>query len=197
MPGKHEEAHKEHINKYKMAHMIGVAEYMRERAEDYNNGFCNGSEPIRIDPNEAYVVGLLHDIGYIEGRSDHEAIGADLLTGMGLRGDLLDAIRYHGTNPYEIEASLGRTNEDGTDVIPPIMVLLYEADMSIDIQGYRVGFDKRLKDIAARNMGTPYEEAAISTSTATVRYVKEWQAEHGVDKPAPGFWHKHSHTHER
>ena len=53
MPGKHEEAHKEHINKYKMAHMIGVAEYMRERAEDYNNGFCNGSEPIRIDPNEA------------------------------------------------------------------------------------------------------------------------------------------------
>ena len=70
--GKHEEAHKEHINKYKMAHMIGVAEYMRERASDYNKGyykdpttFCREPVPIQIDPEEAYVVGLLHDIGYI------------------------------------------------------------------------------------------------------------------------------------
>ena len=51
---KHEHAHKEHINAYKTAHMIGVAEYMRERAKDYG-----------LNPDIMYAVGLLHDIGYI------------------------------------------------------------------------------------------------------------------------------------
>lgn len=189
--GKHEEAHKEHINQYKMAHMIGVAEYMRERALDYNK-----ADGVYIDPNEAYTVGLLHDIGYLIGRPDHEKTGAELLAGMGLRDDLFYAIKFHGTNPYTIEETYGKEN-NGEPTISPMQVLLYEADMSINIQGYRVGFDKRLEDIRSRLQDTPYGEAAIDSSTSIVQYVKEWQAEHGIDKPSRSFWTHKKQEQER
>ena len=192
--GKHEEAHKEHINKYKMAHMIGVAEYMRERASDYNKGyykdpttFCREPVPIQIDPEEAYVVGLLHDIGYIYERKDHEAKGADLLLKMGMNHNLAYAIQEHGTNPYEIlEERKGRAL--GMDAISPILALLYEADMSVNAQGYRVGFDKRAEDILTRLEGTEFYDDAKKNVTDTIRFVKEWQREHGISKPSKEFW---------
>mgnify|MGYP000442905199 FL=1 len=69
-----EHAHKEHINRFKMAHNIGVAEYMRENAEKYG-----------LPADEMYVMGLLHDIGYIKQHKGHEEYGAELLETMGLK----------------------------------------------------------------------------------------------------------------
>lgn len=170
--GEHEEAHKEHINKYKMAHMIGVAEHMRERAEDYG-----------VDPDVAYMVGLMHDIGYLEGRAQHEQKGAEMLKKIGVSEEVAQAISLHGTSPYTLESE---------QVDSPLLVLLYEADMSVDARGYRVGFDKRLKDIECRLRDTEYYDVAVRTSTETVEYVKQWQKEHGVEKPPRDFfYHKH------
>ena len=166
---KYEEAHKEHINKYKMAHMIGVAEYMRERAEDYG-----------IDPDVAYTIGLLHDIGYLAGRNDHEKEGADILCCLGVQeeSEAYNAVRYHGSNPYTLSPS----------DISPLLVLTYEADLSVDSSGHRVGFNKRLENIAFNNRNNGYGDVAVETASQTIKFVKEYQERNGIPKPPKGFF---------
>lgn len=163
MSGRHEEAHKEHINQYKMAHMIGVAEYMRERAQDYG-----------LNPDMMYAVGLMHDIGYINGRANHEQFGAELLSKMGVDNDILFAIRHHGENPYEVMSKYGKEN------ISAIYVLTLEGDMSVEKAGYRVGFEKRLEDIASRY---GYDSPAYKNCQDNIKFIKEYQKEHNIGKP--------------
>lgn len=152
---RYKEADKEHINKYKMAHCIGVAEYMRDNAEKYG-----------LDKNEMYAVGLMHDIGYLEGRVGHEMTSCEILQGLGVKDDVLFAIVNHGTSPYAVEDKKGRHLLE----VCPTLVLLYEGDMSVNAQGYRVGFDKRLEDIGDRY---GYNHIAYQTASETVNYVKE------------------------
>lgn len=155
----YEEAHKEHINKYKMAHCIGVAEYMRENAPKYG-----------LDADAMYVVGLLHDIGYLNGRRGHEQAGEEILKKIGINEDTLFAVANHGKNLYEVEAEFQANGGANLLAQCPELVLMCEADMSINARGYRVGFDKRLEDIANRygNDGIEY-----ATASATVNFVKE------------------------
>lgn len=169
---KYEHAHKEHINAYKMAHMIGTAEYMRERAKDYG-----------LKPDIMYAIGLLHDIGYIDGRANHERYGADILRTMGINDEISFAVRYHGENPYEIQERFGKEN------ISPVFVLLLEADMSVDARGFRVGFEKRFEDIERRY---GHDHAACETVKDNIRFIKEYQAEHGIGKPVK-LYHKNSY----
>lgn len=122
-----------HINKYKMAHCVSVAEFMRERAADYN-----------INSDIAYIVGLLHDVGYLQGRVGHEIYGAQLLRNLGVYEEACFAIEHHGESLCDIE------REFGTNAISSLLVLLIEADSSVDATGVRVGFVGRLKDIAKR-----------------------------------------------
>lgn len=159
-----QEPHKEHINRYKMAHMIGVAEYMRERAEDYN-----------LNPDEMYAVGLLHDIGYIGGRQGHEQYGAGIMENLGMDMDVIFAISHHGENMKEVAAQFGKDN------LYPLYVLMVEADMSVDAKGYRVGFEGRIEDIKNR-----YGEDHIAYATVkdNIDFIKEWQQEHGINKPS-------------
>ena len=166
---KHEHAHKEHINAYKTAHMIGVAEYMRERAKDYG-----------LNPDIMYAVGMLHDIGYINGRAEHGRYGADMLHSMGMNEQIIFAVRHHGENPYDVQERFGKSS------ITSGYVLLLEADMSIDAKGYRVGFEKRLADIERRY---GHDHAACETVKANIRFIKEYQAEHGIGKPVK-LYHK-------
>lgn len=135
-----QQAHKEHINKYKMAHCIGVAECMRENANKYG-----------LDPDVMYVVGLLHDVGYLEGRKDHELTGAYILKKMGVKDEYIYAIENH-------EQDLSKLNEEiraetGKDLmeVHPELVALVEADMSVNAKGYRIGLDRRLAEIEARH----------------------------------------------
>lgn len=158
----YEEAHKEHINKYKMAHSIGVAEFMRENAEKYG-----------LDPNAMYVAGLLHDIGYLEGRKNHEANGAVILNNIGITDEkVLFAVQNHGKNLYEVAKSEEEKYDGEISILYdiPEIVLMCEADMSVNARGYRVGFDKRLEDIGHRYGKDGIEYA---TASATVNYVKE------------------------
>lgn len=145
------EASKEYINKYKMAHCIAVAEYMAKRADDYY-----------LDKNQMYVLGLLHDIGYLRGRENHGKTGASILKSMGLEDKYVEAVLNHGRDPYQIAETFY--------VITPELRLLYEADMSIDKEGNNVGFKGRLEDIKKR-----YGEDSIAYETAsnTVKWLKE------------------------
>ena len=158
---RYEEAHKEHINKYKMAHNIGVAEYMRENAAKYG-----------LDGDTMYVAGLLHDIGYLNGRMGHEAAGLEILNKMGVTEQhILFAVANHGKNLYDVEKGVAAVqNINNLLEYCPEIVLMCEADMSVNAQGYRVGFKDRLEDIG-RRYGTDGIE--YQTASATVEYVKE------------------------
>lgn len=164
-----ERPHIEHINENKMAHMVGVAEWMRERAEAYG---LNGSV--------MYAVGLLHDIGYIEGRIGHEQRGAEILSAIGIDEDIRFAIAHHGENPYKVQEVYGK------DVITPEFVLMLEADWSVDAKGYRVGFDKRIEDLKQR-YGSEYK---ADDAEDTIAFIKEYQKEHGIEKPTRLFSEK-------
>lgn len=155
-----------HINKRKMAHSIGVAEWMRERAENYG-----------LNPDVMYTIGLLHDIGYIEGRKGHEQRGAEILSAIGVDEDIRFAIAHHGENPYKIQ------DEYGKEAITPEFVLMIEADWSIDARGYRVGFDKRINDLK-RRYKDDYDDNVVKD---TIRFIKEYQKEHGIGKPTKLF----------
>lgn len=159
-----------HINRFKMAHIVGVAEYMRERATDYG-----------LYPDVMYAVGLLHDIGYLGGREGHEQYGAEILDALSVDDDIISAIAHHGDNPYEFREKYGN------DVITPEYVLLLEADMSIDARGFRVGFERRLKDIERRY---GHDHIAYATVTANIRFIKEYQKEHGIGKPTALYHQK-------
>ena len=158
---RYEEAHKEHINKYKMAHTIGVAEYMRENAAKYG-----------LDGDIMYVAGLLHDIGYLNGRMGHESAGLEILNKMGVTDQhILFAVANHGKNLYEVEKGVAAVqNINNLLEYCPEIVLMCEADMSVNAQGYRVGFKDRLEDIGRRygKDGIEYQ-----TASATIDYVKE------------------------
>lgn len=121
------------IKENKIRHIHNVAEYMYEHAEKYN-----------IDPEVAYTIGLLHDIGYIRCKEGHAEVGADLLDNMQFRYS--NIIRYHGITPNNYMSKLNCSKDN----IPKELKLLWEADMHVDSKGNQVSFDERLRDIKER-----------------------------------------------
>ena len=119
------------IDKDRIAHMHGCAEYMYRHAEEY-----------RQDPDEMYLLGLVHDIGYVNGKKGHEAYGANI---RGLSNRLSYVIRLHGTTPQEYISD----HSGWPLMIPPELILLWEADMHIDGKGNEVTYEERLAEMAA------------------------------------------------
>lgn len=154
---KFETARSEHIKQEKISHCVGVAEYMRERAEEYG-----------LDGNVAYTVGLLHDIGYLEGRLGHEQIGSEILSYMQFPQWITDIIACHGSELATVDK----------EKMSPMLVLLVEADLSIDMYGHRVGFDKRLEDIGKR-YGTE-NNPKFDEVKSNVEFIKAYQQEHDI-----------------
>lgn len=150
------------IDLSRTAHMIGVAEYMYTNASRYN-----------IDPEKAYIIGLLHDIGYISGTKDgHEHYGAELIQkcfstnfGMPYIGEI---IYDHGVMPLDYMSK----HECNADEIPPELVLLWEADMMVDLTGEAVGFEKRLSDIGERH---GFDSRPYKVCYNTIEWLKENQ----------------------
>lgn len=140
------------ITEDKMAHCKAVAEHMKKVAK------IQGKDDLTADIY--YVVGLLHDIGYLRGKKEHEINGAVILKAMGMKDEYAQAILNHGANPYTL-----KINEQ-TD----ILIALQDADMSVDKYGRDAGFKKRLEDIKLR-YGADSE--AYDTATKTVQFLKE------------------------
>ena len=121
------------INSIRTEHSVGVAEYMYHNAHKYG-----------LDKNEMYVLGLLHDIRYIYGiKENHEEKGANLLQNCGMSNRFTQVIKFYGSIPKKVMKELGCSETD----IPKELLLLWEGDMSVDLKGNNVGFDKRLEDI--------------------------------------------------
>lgn len=115
-----------------------------------------------ISQEEAFLMGYLHDIGYIRGREGHEQNGFDILENMLANKEMLNAIRYHGSNPY----TLSEQN------INKYYLALVDADLSVDKDGKDVGWTKRLEDIEKR-YGT--DSVAFKVASRTVDYLREFE----------------------
>lgn len=122
------------ISDERIAHMHGVAEWMYSHAHEF------GCEEIK---DEMYLLGLVHDIGYIYGHNDHEQRGAELLGEDSYYGKIVKA---HGLTPQEYK---DQNNCFDTE-IPNEVVALWAADLMIDVDGKEVGFAERAKNIAVR-----------------------------------------------
>lgn len=140
----------EYINEAKQRHMFGVAKYMAEHAEKYD-----------LNPEQMYVLGLLHDIGFIDGQKDHADKGARILFELGYKDSKY--ISWHDTSPEDYKKS--QLVED----IPRKLLLLYEADLSISWEGEEIGFDRRLADIKY-HYGEESEE--YETAVSTIEYLR-------------------------
>ena len=138
-------------------HMFGVAEYMYHNADKYD-----------LEPDKMYVLGLLHDIGYIHGKPKHEVRGAEILRLIGLSptNDLVHVVSCHGLTPYEYMHLYTVTSDE----IPKEVLLLWEADMHVDLTGEDVGYSARLADVVHRygKDSKPYE-----ICSETVEFLKE------------------------
>lgn len=147
------------IPENRLKHMQGVAKYMYENASKYD-----------LDSQKMYTIGLLHDIGYISGSAaGHEEYGANLLKDIfGDTNKYIEAINCHGLTPNEYIKKYSCTLAD----IPNELLLLWEADMNVNIEGNCVGFDKRLEDIANRR---GIESIAYITSKERVEFLKTLQ----------------------
>ena len=121
------------ISNHRIAHMHGVAEWMYEHAEEYG---CENRE-------EMYLLGLLHDIGYLSGDAVYEQKGAELLGEDSYYGRV---VKYHGQTPQEYMDIHGCSAAE----IPNELILLWTADMTVDLNGNAVGVGARLKDIGNR-----------------------------------------------
>lgn len=121
------------ISEDRIKHMHGVAEYMYRNANKYG-----------LNPEEMYILGLLHDIGYLRGKLDHEVNGAKVSMKSDYKYSSL--ISWHGTTPLDYM----RLRDCSIEDIPKELILLWEADLSVNSLGYEVSFNERLKDIGLR-----------------------------------------------
>ncbi|MBR3676769.1 MAG: HD domain-containing protein [Alphaproteobacteria bacterium] len=106
-------------NRYK--HIRGVAELMAEIAP-------SGRE------KEMFLLGMLHDIGYLYQPKDHNFFGGNLLKEQGYK--YWQEVYWHGVPDAEY-TSLE-------------LNLLNSADMQVNAYGERVSYKERLDDIASR-----------------------------------------------
>ena len=125
--------------------MHGVAELMYK----YYKAF--GCETLTRE--ECYFLGLVHDIGYMNGKTDHELNGGLLLAGIcEFKNQSLFAryVAYHGDTPREYMERRMCSEDD----IPRELILLWWADMMVESCGENagevVGFKRRLASLRER-----------------------------------------------
>ena len=124
------------ITEDKLRHSIGVARYMSRRA------FELGWAPSKAQ--DMFVLGWVHDIGYEFDETNgvrHSAVGGSLLEEVGYK--YWQEVACHGLPLAVIEDRLSSVDR-------PVLDLLNEADLHIDIDGKEVTLNERLKGIAER-----------------------------------------------
>ena len=118
----------------KIKHMHAVAEFMYRKAPSYG-----------LDPDEMYIIGLLHDIGYVHGPSGHPMHGARMLGKITESfNEACNLIAAHGMSPSEYR------ERTGEKTIPRALILLWEADMRIGCAGETMTYAERITDIERR-----------------------------------------------
>lgn len=133
------------LSEDRIKHMHGVAELMYTHADSFDCRY--------LSKEELYLLGLLHDIGYILGKEAHESNGAQLLLktfSIETSATFLECIEWHGHTPREyVDLKMCSFTD-----IPQELILLWWADMMVESSGEKagqvVGFNERLNNIKER-----------------------------------------------
>ena len=87
------------ISENRMAHMHGVAEFMYEHAPLF-----------RLNPDVMYILGLLHDIGYVHGKHLHEVHGTDCSAHLKMAGSTyMPSPPLIRPKPYSLQTNIDFT----------------------------------------------------------------------------------------
>ena len=106
------------IDEDRMKHILAVARLMKEKATEAG-----------LDPEEMFLLGMMHDIGYeFGGSEEHHLVGAGILEKQGYKYYL--EVLFHGKPTEEYQS--------------PALDLLNYADMHINKKGGYVTFEDRL-----------------------------------------------------
>ena len=157
-----------HISDERIRHMHGVAELMYQYYDAFHCKY--------LSKEEIYVLGLNHDIGYINGKSDHEFYGADVFARFcefGPQNIIAKCIFHHGDTP-KIYMERHMCSEEA---IPAELILLWWADMSVESGGEHagevVGFQRRLDGLKERygENSEPYQMCK-----ETMEWLTDWMS---------------------
>ena len=126
------------ISKERVSHMHAVAEYMYDNAKYYG---------LEKDKEQLYVIGLIHDVGSVRDKTNHEENSADILSKVRLDDKYIDIIKYHGSSPEQY--CIDHNIDEGE--IPAELLLLWEADLHIGPNGEYMSFDERIQEMIQRH----------------------------------------------
>ena len=128
----------------RMNHSLSVANKMKELVEGSPNEY-------NASPNEAFIIGILHDIGYefVDDQKEHAHVGGLTLKKQGYK--YWKEIFYHGLPQNEFTS--------------PELWLLNYVDMITGPTGKYTTLVERIKEISVRyGMGSWQEREAIELS---------------------------------
>ena len=154
------------ITDERIRHMHGVAELMYQYYDAFHCKY--------LSREEVYVLGLNHDIGYLQGKDNHEVGGAHIFaefTDNNILNPMAQSILYHGSTPKEY---MQLTDDDE---IPAELILLWWADMNVESSGEHagevVGFQGRLDSLKERygEDSHPYQ-----TCKETIEWLVNWMS---------------------
>lgn len=123
----------------RLRHSLSVANKMRELAKDKAG----------VNSDDAFILGLLHDIGYqfTENTGEHAKVGGEILRNQGY--NYWKEVYYHGIPQEDFDSTM--------------LQLLNYADMTIGPTGNELTIEERILDISNRyGKGSIQEETAIA-----------------------------------
>ena len=154
------------ISDERIRHMHGVAELMYQYYDVFHCKY--------LSKEEIYALGLNHDIGYMNGKSGHEAYGADVFAEFcefGSQNIIAKCIFHHGDTPKKYMEHHMCSPDD----IPSELILLWWADMCVESGGEHageiVGFQGRLDGLKER-YGEDSEPYQICKET--MQWLRDW-----------------------
>lgn len=134
------------FTKDKAMHSLGVANFMRVWAHKLN-----------LDENKAWLIGYIHDIGYMIESNNHSYHGKELMA------------------PYSQELSYFIGKHDTSEPIKDNMeFLLRVADLTIDHEGRYVGMEVRRNSICMRDGNKVH-----AILDEQIRNIKDYAEKHG------------------
>lgn len=168
------------MTKERVLHMYGVAEFMRDKYDLFDCQY--------LSKDRCYVLGFMHDVGYIQDKIPHEEYGAEMLNFDA--SYLLELYtKWHTYSPQQlvtedeefIEETYSHEGEDPYTLIHPELVLLWCADMMVESTGEHagevVGFTARLEGIKSR-FGA--DSDVYHSSLDKVNWLLDYLTEHNI-----------------
>ena len=141
------------ITENRLKHSHAVALKMKEFAKEKHDQFP-------VQPDEAFILGMLHDIGYefVDEQQEHASAGGRMLKEQGYK--YWEEVFYHGIPQDQYDS--------------PMLRLLNYVDMITGPDGTYMSIDERIDDIAKRyGKDSRQEKEAIKLADFIAKMIQQ------------------------